>query len=34
VPDVAADRYHQQLAETRQGGLPKVNLNHGPAPDV
>jgi len=34
APDVTADRYHQQLAETRQPGLPKVNLNHGPAPDV
>jgi hypothetical protein len=34
APDFTADRYHQQLAETRQPGLPKVNLNHGPAPDV
>ena len=39
APDFSADRYHQQLAETRQHGwLAKSPLayivNHGPAPDV
>ena len=34
APDFSADRYHQQLAETRQRGWLAMGPNHGLAPDV